>query len=48
MRAATVAAYPVRAAQGLLWVWGEPGQAAAQEAAATPLKADPDVDDPDL
>lgn len=47
MKAAQAGAHPVRAAQGLLWVWGETGPAAAAEAAAAPLKADPDVEDPE-
>lgn len=45
MKAAQAGSYPVRAAQGLLWVWGESGAAAAEEAAATPLKSCPDVED---
>lgn len=39
--------HPVRSAQGLLWVWGESGTAAAEEAAATAMKADPGVEDHD-
>ena len=45
MKGAQAEAYPVRVAQGLLWVWGEGGTAAAAEAAAEPLKAEPGVDD---
>jgi phenylpropionate dioxygenase-like ring-hydroxylating dioxygenase large terminal subunit len=45
MKAAQASAHPLKAAQGLLWVWGESGPTAAAEAAAEPLKADPDVED---